>query len=174
MCGYLIGLSSPSVTDTHHHLGALAEIEQRRTHQVADVLDEHQRTGRWFELLHASRQHVRLQVAAGASVDLDHRAAGGADALGVVGRGLVAFHHVDVHLVAQRADGAFQQAGLARSRGAHQVQRQDLAALEPAAITFGQSLILGQNFLLQRDGAAMHAGMQRGPRVGMGMAAIVA
>ena len=150
----------------HHHLGPLAEIEQCRAYQVADVLDQDNGTGQRLELLHAARQHVRLQMAAGTGVDLDHRAAGGADALGVVGGGLVALYHEDAHLVAQRTDGAFQQAGFAGTRRTHQVQREHLTALEPAAIAFGQSLILGQNVLFEDDGATVYAGMQRGARVG--------
>ena len=87
-------------------------------------------------------------------------AAGRTDPLGIVGGGLVAFHHVDTHVVAERADGAFQQAGLAGPRRAHQIHRQYLAALEPAAIALGQDLILSQNILLESDGASMDPGMQ--------------
>ena len=91
MCGYLIGLSSPSVTETHHDLGELAQVEEGRADQVADVFDHHQRFLGGIELPSARSHQSSVEMAAGAGVDLHDPRAGGMDALGVARGLLVAF-----------------------------------------------------------------------------------
>ena len=123
MCGYLSGLSAPSVTDDDHHPGRLAQVEQGRADQVADVLDEHDRAARRVERAQPVGHHGRVQVAARAGVDLHDPAAGGPDPLGVEHGLLVALD--DRHSRAgQVADGALEQRGLAGARRAHQVERE--------------------------------------------------
>ena len=84
MCGYFSGLSSPSVTEMITTLALLAEVEQRRADQVADVLDEEPAipaSGR--SACERPLQHGGVEMAAGAGVDLDRTGAGAADPLGV-------------------------------------------------------------------------------------------
>ncbi len=90
-------------------------------------------------------------MAAGAGIDLHRRGAGGANPFGVIERRLSTFDDADVQRVAGRADGALEQAGLARPRGADQVQRQDTATGQPAAVAFGQQMVLGQQVLFEPD-----------------------
>ena len=66
-----------------HDLGVLAEIEVGRAHEVADVLDDDE-----IELVERQRgdgalDHVALEVAGAAGVDLDGRDAVRLDLLGV-------------------------------------------------------------------------------------------
>ena len=94
MCGYFSGLSSPSVTEMTTTLRVLAEVEQGRADEVADVLDEHARCrprarasrARWATI-------VGVEVAAGAGVDLHGAGARPADPLGVEEGLLVALDH---------------------------------------------------------------------------------
>ena len=74
MCGYLSGLSSPSVTDSNDHLGPLAEIEQGRADEIADILDQHHRARAAASIRQGRAHHVGVEVAAGAGIDL-HRTA---------------------------------------------------------------------------------------------------
>jgi hypothetical protein len=95
------------------HLGGLAEVEQRGADQIPDVLDEQQRAGRRIEHPQAPRQHPGIEVAARAGVDLHDPRAGLPDTFGVEQRLLVPLDHRDLTVIAQLADGAHQQAGLA-------------------------------------------------------------
>jgi hypothetical protein len=54
-----------------HGLRALAQVEQRGADQVADVLDQQQRAARRIQRRHRGVDHLRVQVAARARVDLD-------------------------------------------------------------------------------------------------------
>jgi hypothetical protein len=85
--------------------------------------------------LHGVADHVGVEVAALAGVDLDGRRAGGADALGVVAGLLVAFDHRHRALPLSISMVLHQQRGLARAGAGHQVQREDAA--------LGQSLAVG-------------------------------
>src|SRR5258708_8050897 len=66
------------------------QIEERGADQVADVLDEEQRPRGRLQHMEPARQHLGVEVAAAAGVDLHGARAGGADALGVAQRFLVA------------------------------------------------------------------------------------
>ena len=83
MCGYFSGLSSPSVTERITDLGALAEIEQRRADEIADVLDHDDGAGGGPQFLQPARDHVGFEMASRPGVDLHRRGARGADALAV-------------------------------------------------------------------------------------------
>ena len=101
MCGYLQRLVGALGHRHDHDAGRLAEVEQRRAHEVADVLDQHDRTGRRIEGLEAAGQHVRVEVAAAPGVDLHDAGAGGADPLGVEQRLLVALDDRQLPLAAE-------------------------------------------------------------------------
>jgi hypothetical protein len=134
-----------------HDLAVLSQVEERGTHQVADVLDHDHRVGCRVEAAQSSRQHFGVQVAARAGVDLHHVATGGADALGVVRGLLITLDHAEAELAPQVAKQALQQAGLAGSRRADEVQRQNAAPGKPAAIALRQLVVLGEQVLLERD-----------------------
>src|SRR5439155_136676 len=102
-------------------LGDLAEVEQGRTGEIADVLDQHERTGRRIELVPRTRDHRRIEMTARAVVTWPARARG-ANAIGIELRGLIAFDHDQGHFRAQRADRLLEQRGreqvlAARQRG---------------------------------------------------------
>ena len=151
MYGYFSGLSVALGDRDDHHLGALAEVEQRRADQVADVLDEHQRAVRRVELGQRRAHHLGVEVTAGAGVDLDHRAAGAADPLGVERGLLVALDDRDRAPRRQVADGALQQRGLAGAGRAHQVEREDPRSASQARLSRGERVVLGQHVLLEHD-----------------------
>ena len=135
----------------HHHLGALAEIEHRRADEIADILDHHHRARGGLQLHQPARHHVGLEMAAGAGVDLHDRRAGGADALPVIGGRLIALEHEERQLGLQIADGALEQRGLAGTRRADEIERQDLAAGEPGAVLRRERIVLGEDARLERD-----------------------
>ena len=94
MWGYLIGLSSPSVTDAMTTLDSLAQVEQAPGRRGCPRF----RSGRPNSIggsscSQALGQHDGVQVAARAGIDLDDAAAGRPDAFGVIDRFLVAFDH---------------------------------------------------------------------------------
>ena len=53
---------------------------------------------------------------------------------------LIAFEHAHGHVAGEVADGAFQQRGLSSAWRADEVEGQDAAAGEPAAIAFRERL----------------------------------
>jgi hypothetical protein len=71
--------------------------------------------------------HLGVEVAALAGVDLQRRRAGGADAVGVDAGLLVAFDHRHRQPAGEQLDGAHQQRGLARAGAGDEVQREDAA-----------------------------------------------
>jgi hypothetical protein len=143
------------------HLGAFAQIEQRRADQIADVFDHQHGLGRRVELRQPPRQHVGFEVATGARIDLDRGGAGGANTLGIVQRGLVALDDADRQVGAEVADGAFQQGGFSRAGRTDQIERQDLTARQPAAVAFRDELVLGENLLFQGNRLAVRPRVQR-------------
>ncbi len=155
MCGYLIGLSSPSVTEAITTLDRSPRSKRRRADEVAHVFDQDDRIRRRVELLQALGQHDGVEVAARAGVDLDDMAARRPDAFGVIDRLLIAFDDRKSQLASQVADRAFQQRRLARARGTHQVQGENVAAGEPAPVALRQAVVLGENVRFQTDGRSV-------------------
>lgn len=109
-------------------------------------------------MLHAPRHHVGLEVASRAGVDLQDRRTRRTDPLRIIRRRLIAFENVDGNGILEVANRAFEDAGLARARRAHEIERQHFAPREPAAIAFRMELVLGQDFLLQRNRSAVPGG----------------
>ncbi len=140
-------------------LVVFAEVEGGRADEVADVLDQEQRFVLGLQALHGVADHVAVEVAALAGVDLQRRHAGGADALGVVGGLLVAFDDVDGDLVLQQLDGLAEQGRLARAGAGDEVEGEDAALVEPGAVGVGVGVVLGQDVLLDLHHARLrHAG----------------
>ena len=78
-----------------HDLVRLAQIERRRAHEVAHVLDQQQAVVAGHELRKRVRDHLRVQMTALAGVDLHCSRAGLAHAIGVARRLLVALDDGD-------------------------------------------------------------------------------
>ncbi|OIQ98697.1 hypothetical protein GALL_191970 [mine drainage metagenome] len=126
----------------------LAQIEGRRTDQVADVLDHQQRAPGELQSLQRPADHLRVEMAAAAGVDLDRAGAGGADPLGVAVGLLVALDHCDRQAAAQQLYGPDQQRGLARARAGDQVQGEDAEPGQALTVRSGEGVVLGQDILL--------------------------
>ena len=77
--------------------------------------------------------------------------AGGADALAVVGGRLVAFDDEQRQFAAEVADRALEQRRLARARRTDEIERQDLAAVEPGAVPLRERIVLGEDARLEVD-----------------------
>ena len=95
------------------YFGALAQIEERRANQVADVFDKQQRVRRGSKTLKSAPQHIGFQMTASAGIDLHRLAAGGANAFGIVDSFLIAFDDADINLTFQIKYRLFQQRRLA-------------------------------------------------------------
>ena len=134
-----------------HDLRVLAQVEVGGTHQVADVLDDDQ-----VELLERQRvdralDHVALEVAGAAGVDLDRRDAVRLDLLGVDLARDVALDDRDAVAVAQGRDGGQDRRGLARARRGHQVEHEDARGVEPRAVLGGEALVAVEDRFAQVD-----------------------
>ncbi len=92
--------------------------------------------------------HVGIEMAALAGVDLDRRRAGGADAFGILAGLLVAFDHGHRRLALEHLDGLAQQRGFARTGAGNQVQRKDATFGESFAVLLRIGVVLGQDVLL--------------------------
>ena len=104
--------------------------------------------------LSSALDHVGLEMATGACVHLNGGRAGGADALPVVGRRLIALDDIELKLVLEIADRALEQRRLAGPGRADKIERQNLPALEPGPVLLGHRVVLGQNAGLELDNFA--------------------
>ncbi len=84
-----------------------------------------------------------------AGVDLNRSASGRADPLGVERGFLISLDNANRNFSAELADGALEQRRLARTRRAHQIERDDIATFKPAAVVLGQMIIFRENILLE-------------------------
>ena len=155
MCGYLSGLSSPSVTEKIATLARSPKSNKAGQTRLPIFSINTTEPGGGLQLGEPARDHQRIEMAAGAGVDLHDRRTGGADALAVVRGRLIALQHIERQLAAQIADRAFEQRGLAGAGGADQVERQDLAAEKPAAVLLRQRIVLGEDARFERDRRAV-------------------
>ena len=89
-----------------HHLARLAEVEGGRADEVADVLDQQQRAVRQRQARQRLGDHLRVEMAALAGIDLQRGDARGANPLGVEVGLLVALDHRDRHFAAKSRDAA--------------------------------------------------------------------
>ena len=103
------------------------------------------------------RGGVGVEVAAGPGVDLHGPGARGPDPLGVDQRLLVALQHRAGQVGTQVADGPFEERGLARAGGVHQVDRDDPQLGQPVAVAAGQGVVVGEHVELERDGVRLVA-----------------
>ena len=89
----------------------LAEIERRRAHQVADVLDEQEAAVLGRERFDGVSHHVPVEMAALPRVDLQCARTGRANSLGVIGGLLIALddRHRELGLCAQVGNRPCQQ-----------------------------------------------------------------
>ena len=94
-------------------LAGLAEVEQRWTYEVADVLDHHD-PSLGLQLVESAPHHGGIEVAAGPGVDLDAACTSSADPFGVDRRFLIALD--DAQGQAGVDDRTFKQRGLAGAR----------------------------------------------------------
>ena len=113
--------------------------------------------------------HVAVEMAALAGVDLQRRDAGCPDAFGVVGGLLVALDDADRHFSLQQFDGPDQQRGLARTGARNEVERQDSPFVETLAVGRGIGVVLGEDVLLDLH----HARLAHARRMGVRRAGAV-
>lgn len=149
------------------NLCLLAEVEQRGADEITDIFDQHHRATGRSKLLESLRDHVGLKVASRSSVDLNRRCPGGANAIAVIGGGLIALDDEDRNFVLEVLNGPFQQRGLAGTGRADDVQGQDFPPLEPASVAHGELVVLGK-----QSGLKLHD-RRRAPMVMMMLMAIV-
>ena len=108
-----------------------------------------------------------------AGVDLNRAASGGADSLRVESDFLISLDHANRYFSAQLADRALEQRRLARTRRTHQIERDDLATFEPAAVVLGQMIIFRENILLELKRARVRMFVSLGTIVMMMLVSIV-
>src|SRR5579883_1772898 len=157
------------------HLGLFAEIEQRRTDEIADVLDHEDGVRLGLEHTNRALEHLGLEVASAAGIDLHRPRPRGPNPLRIVGGGLVPLDDRYRDLTLQIAQRALEQSRLARTGTAHDVEREDSPAGQPASVALGDELVLGENVRLELDEPAVAPGDRevRPLRRGMRMSATV-
>src|SRR6476660_5730867 len=136
----------------NRHLRSLTEIKERRTYEVANIFDHDDRADRRLELAHSTRDHVRVQMAPAARVDLHYWRASCMNSLTVMSGCLITFDDEKCVAVLQVANGALEQRRFARAGGTHEIESEDLAALKPGPVAYCERIVLLQNRLLQGDG----------------------
>jgi len=94
-------------------LVVFSQVEGGRADQIADIFDQQYVKIVQVKVLGAVHNHVGIQMAPGAGVDLAHRDSGSGDALGIVIGLLVAFDDGEAEFVRQVTQGPFQQGCLA-------------------------------------------------------------
>jgi hypothetical protein len=105
-------------------------------------------------LFHGAGNHLGFEVANRPGSDLDNRRAGLAQLPGVVVRGKVANDDAGLELRAEDADSFPQECGFTRARGREDVQHQQPARMEEAAVAFGKPVVFGEDGLPHLYGAA--------------------
>ncbi len=139
----------------HDDLMRFAEIKSGRTNEIADIFDEQQPAACKLQLVKAMADHMRVEMAALAGVDLDRRRARGANALRVVRRLLIALDDGDREPIFQFADRADQQRCLSRSRARHEIQRESPRLRQTRAVLGGVAIVLGKNVAFDFDDAVL-------------------
>ena len=122
-----------------------AEVKARRTHQVTDVFDKQDPVVIQRQARRGVGDHLRVEMAAFAGVDLNRRGAGGADARGVVHRLLIAFNHRAGGFLFQPQQGFRQQGGFAGAGAGDQIQHQLVFRGEARAVAGGQTVVFIQH-----------------------------
>jgi hypothetical protein len=112
-----------------------------------------------------------VEMTAGAGVDLNDSASCFANAFSISQGGLIAFDHGERVLGLQIGECSFEQRCFAGAGRTHDVERQDVPAGEPAAISFRGQVVFRQNVLFHRDRAALR--MPNGMAVGMFVAVVM-
>ena len=120
-----------------HHPRVLSDLELRRAHEVADVLDHEQvdlvqRQGRDRRADHV-RVEVTLSAETGIGVDLRHRHVQAREPVGIEAALHVSFQHGDPDAVEVMQD-ALQQRRLAGAGGAHHVDDANACPVEVGAV----------------------------------------
>ena len=115
MSGYLIGLSSPSVTESTTTLQSSPKSKADGTNKVADVFNKENGIGFGFDLPASLFDHIGVKVTAFPGVDLNGTATGCANTFGVVQGLLITFDHSKFVLVFDLVDRIAEQCGLTAS-----------------------------------------------------------
>ena len=100
----------------HDDFAVLTEIEERRAHQIADVFDEQQGFRLRIQGVKCAVNHVGVEVAAGAGVDLHRAGARRPNSLGVEQCLLITLDDGDRAVASELSDGAFEKCCLPRAR----------------------------------------------------------
>src|SRR5215813_8180243 len=145
MCGYLTGLSAPSVTEAS--TTRCASPRSNRAGQTRFPTFSITTTEPSGELVIGV-----IEVAPGPGVDLHHPAARRAHPVRVQRGLLVPLDDPDDELAGQVARGPLEQRGLARAGRAHQVEREDAPGAQPVPVLRRERVVAGQHLLFQRDG----------------------
>ena len=163
MCGYLSGLSSPSVTEAIT-TRALSPRSKSAGHTRLPTFSMNRSAPpRGCSCVEAAADHGGVEVAAGAGVDLhDARPPAArmrsASALGL----LVALDHRQRQLAAEAADGALEERRFAGAGGAHEVDGGDVpAGPDVSRLCGGEMVVLREQRLLEGDGARARVGVDR-------------
>jgi len=154
----------------------LAEVEARRAHEIADVLDHEDCTCRRYEPVDSLADHVGVEVTALAGVDLDSARAGRADPIGVVARFLVALDDDHLVPVLKTLDGLDEQRRLPRPRAGDEVDGEDTARGEAGAVGSREGVVLGEDVPLDlHHPCLVHAGRvhARGPVAEMQVVVVI-
>ena len=159
MSGYLSGLSSPSVTENTTTLCASPRSNAAGQTRLPTFSMNSALPGTGPSVSTAWRDHMRVEMAALAGVDLQRRRAGRPNALGVVGCLLIALDDEDRKTAEEMMDRQHQQARLARPGAGDEIQREDIVLFKEFSVLGGVGVVLRENVALDlNDARFAHAG----------------
>ena len=145
-----------------HHARVLADVELRRAHEVADVLDDEQVDVVQRQRGQGAAHHVGVEVALAAEarvgVELGHRHMQAGQPVGVHRALHVALEHADAHAVDPVGQQRLEQRRLARPRRAHEVDHGHAVGVEVGPVGAGDRVVGVQRVLDDPDLHAVHAG----------------
>ena len=91
-------------------------------------------------------------MTAAARVDLHYGRTRCMNALTVLSCCLITFDDEKSMAILQIVNGPLEQCGFTRAGGTNEIEREDLAAFKPRAVSYCERIVLLQNRLLQGDG----------------------
>ena len=116
MCGYFSGLSVPSVTEMTTTLLCSPRSKSAGQTRFPTFSMNSKESLSGAQGVKSTFDHLGVEVATRAGVDLHRARPGGGDPVGVEQRLLITFDHRNLTLRAEAANGALEQGRLARAR----------------------------------------------------------
>lgn len=141
-----------------NHAPGLAQIEHGRTDQIADILDEEQRTCRQVERQECVVHHGGIEMAPLCGIDLPANGSGCRNAARIIVGMLVTFDDRHGKFPQERQEGLFEKRRFPGSGRTDDIHGTDFTTGKILPILLGLSVVEGENVFLDRQSVLMVMG----------------